>query len=364
MSISKTIHVRAEPRCRELLVTSVAAIDAMPVEPVWPGLLYMGKLTILAGDPGLSKSTLAMDIAATISTGRCWPLSDVRAPVGDTLILAAEDDIADTVRPRLEVAGADLTRIHCVQGVFDNTTDSAGRPIEHAFQLTRHITELEEHLRRSCGKVRLVVIDPISAFLSGTDAHKNSDVRDALQPLVQLAQDHRIAVLLVSHLNKASETKAMYRISGSIAFAAVARTVLIVSRDPDEHDCRHLVVAKNNVGRDSGGLKYRVVGQPRDGYPEGLPRIEWIGRSEETAEDLVGIGSPRSRSRALRRSEAEEWLRGRLANGQASATEIEREASERGFAKNTLQAASDQLGVLKAPSGPRAPWVWSLPKKR
>jgi hypothetical protein len=356
------IHVPAEPKCTELLVTSVADIATKPIEPLWPGFLYLGKVAILAGDPGLSKSTLALAIAATLSTGGRWPLSNDGAPVGDTLILAAEDDIADTVRPRLEAAGADLSRIHCVQGVYDGATDSAGRQIEQGFQLTRHIAELDEHLHDVGGAVRLVIIDPISAYLSGTDAHKNAEVRQALQPLIRLAQGHNVAVLLVSHLNKAVETRAIYRLSGSVAFAAVARTLLFVSRDPDEPDCRHLVVAKNNVGRDSGGLRYRVVGQPRSGYPEGVPRIEWIGRSEETAEDLVGTGSPRSRLREFKRRQAAEWLRARLADGPVSASEIEREASEKEFTKAALHAASVDLGVLKAPSAARAPWVWSLPK--
>jgi hypothetical protein len=137
-----------------------------------------------------------------------------------------------------------------------------------------------------------------------------------------------------------------------------------VSRDPDERDCRHLVVAKNNVGRDSGGLKYRVIGQPRVGYPEGVPRIEWIGRSEETAEDLVGTGSPRSRSRELKRSEAEDWLRGRLANGPVRSREIEREATGKGISKNTLQVASEKIRVSKGPARRGAPWMWSLPKDR
>lgn len=310
MSVSKLIRVPTEPKYTELLVTSVADIATKAIEPLWPGFLYLGKVAILAGDPGLSKSTLASAIAASVSTGGRWPLSDDHAPIGDTLVLAAEDDIADTVRPRLEEAGADLSRIHCVQGVLDGAMDTSGRQIEHGFQLTHHITELEDHLRNAGGRIRLVIIDPISAYLSGTDAHKNADVRQALQPLVQLAQDFGVAVLLVSHLNKATETRAMYRLSGSIAFAAIARTVLLVSRDPDEPDCRHLVVAKNNVGRDSVGLRYRVVGRPRLGYPEGIPRIEWIGLSEQTAEDLVGVGSPRSRSRELKRLKAEEWLGG------------------------------------------------------
>ena len=274
MAVSRTIHVPAIPSCGELLVTTVAAVSATPIRPLWPGFLYLGKVAILAGDPGLSKSTLALAIAATVSTGGQWPLSDDTATAGDTLILAAEDDIADTVRPRLEEAGADLSRVHCVQGVFDGAMDSSGRQVERGFQLTRHIAELDEHLRNAGHRIRLVIIDPVSAYLSGTDAHKNAEVRQALQPLVQLAQDHDVAVLLVSHLNKATETRAIYRVSGSIAFAAIARTMLLVSRDPDESDCRHLVVAKNNVGRDSGGLRYRVVGRPRPGYPEGIPKIE------------------------------------------------------------------------------------------
>jgi len=362
MAVSRTIDVPTDLPCGGLVVTTVADVSTTPIRQLWPGFLYLGKVAILAGDPGLSKSTLALAIAAAVSTGGRWPLTDETAPDGDTLIFAAEDDIADTVRPRLEVAGADVSRIHYVQGVFDGATDPTGRRIDHGFQLSRHVAQLDEHLRSAGGRVRLVIIDPISAYLSGTDAHKNAEVRQALQPLVRLAQDHDVAVLLVSHLNKAIETRAIYRVSGSIAFAAVARTILLVSRDPDDADCRHLVVAKNNVGRDSGGLRYRVVGQPRSGYPEGVPRIEWIGRSDETAEDLVGAGSPRSRLKELKRRQAAEWLRARLADGPVSASEIEREATEKEFTKAALHAASVDLGVLKAPPAARAPWVWSLRK--
>lgn len=360
MAVSRTIHVRTEAQTRELLVTRVADVEARPIEALWPGLLYRGKLAIIAGDPGLSKSTLASAIAATISVGGRWPLSDESAPIGDTLMLAAEDDIADTLRPRLEEAGADLSRIHCVQGVFDDGADSSGYRTEQYFQLGRHVAELDRYLRGAAGRFRLVVIDPISAYLSGTDAHKNAEVRQALQPLVHLAQDHDVAVLLVSHLNKAADTRAMYRISGSIAFTAVARTVLLVSRDPDEPDCRHLVVAKNNVGRDSGGLRYRVIGRPRPGYPDGIPRIEWLGASDKNVEDLVCASTPRNISKEAAIKEASDWLRAFLETGPKKAGEVESAAQATGIAQTRLHTASTRLGVQKRPSGLGGPWYWSL----
>lgn len=227
---------------------------------LWPGRIPLGKLTVIAGDPGLGKTFLTHDIAARVSNGSGWPdLADQAESeaAGEVILLSAEDGLADTIRPRLDAAGADIRRIIALTAVrsFDG--------VETAFNLSRDLQSLELVLRQ-CERPRLVVIDPISAYLSRTDSHNNAEVRALLAPLAKLAEQHRVAVIAINHLNKGgggggAGSKAIYRSMGSLAFIAAARAGWLVARSTDDPDRRLLLVAKMNVAKEPSGLSYRIV---------------------------------------------------------------------------------------------------------
>lgn len=265
---------RDELAARAALTPGPVLVRVADMEPelirwLWPGRIALGKLTLLAGDPGLGKSFVTLDLAARASTGSAWPdmplLKDT--PTG-VVLLSAEDDLADTIRPRLDAAGADVARIVALQAVRRLRVD--GKTEEAYFDLTQDMTALEAAIQRTSG-CRMVVIDPLTAYLGKIDSHKNSEVRAILARLFELAARHKVAVLAVTHLNKASTLPAIYRAMGSLAFVAAARAVWAVVRDEDDDTGRRrfFVPVKNNLHGDETGLAYALepVGQ--------TARVKW-----------------------------------------------------------------------------------------
>jgi AAA domain len=237
-----------------LISRRAADIPAEKIEWLWPGRLARGKHTCIAGEPGTGKSQLSIAIVAAITTGAEWPCNEGRAPLGSVIILSAEDGAADTIRPRLEAAGADLNRVILVSAVRH---DSSGR---RAFDLQRDLDLLALEIN-NIGDVALVVIDPVSSYLGKVDSHKNSEVRGVLEPLSDMADSMRVAVLSITHFSKtgaSNTTKAVHRFIGSIAFTGAPRAAFAVIEDA-EHDGRRLFLhAKNNLARPPQGLAFRL----------------------------------------------------------------------------------------------------------
>jgi hypothetical protein len=230
-------------------------VASRPVSWLWPGRLPLGKLTLLAGDPGLGKSFFTTWLAARVS--RCDDFPDgkngLRKP-GDVLILSAEDDASDTIRPRLEMHGADLRRVQVLQSV-----QQGDRTRTVSVDLDKHMPVLEQWLQEA-DRPRLIVVDPITAYMGETDANSNAEVRSLLGDLAMLAAAKGVAVVCVSHLNKGSpNAKTVYRTIGSLAFTAAARVVYSVTAGAHEGEERMVLVVKSNLDMKSGGMSYRPV---------------------------------------------------------------------------------------------------------
>ena len=261
----------------------VADVDREPVRWLWPERIPLGKVTVLDGDPGTGKSTLTLTITAKVSTGSPFP-DGSRPERADTILLSAEDDIADTIRPRLEAAGADLARCWVLPDVQPEP-DRPPRPPE----LPTDLDALEGMVKDK--QAALVVIDPIAAFLSGAvDMHRDQDVRRALAPLAYMAARTGAAVLIVPHMNK-GQGSALYRGSGSIGIVGAARSGLLVAPDPNDEDRRILAMNKTNLAKKRGSLAYRIV----EDEQYGVARVKWDGTSSLTANDLVRPGSTKTR---------------------------------------------------------------------
>ena len=240
------------------VLVRLADVRPEAVRWLWPGRIALGKLTLLCGDPGLGKSFVTLDLAARVSSGRFWPdLPLVPNPVGGVVLLSAEDDLADTIRPRLDAAGADPSRVVALQAV--RRMQPGGGAREDYFDLTEDLPALEAAIRATAD-CRLVVIDPLTAYLGKTDSHKNAEVRAVLARLFDLAARHKAAVLAVTHLNKAGGLPAVYRAMGSLAFVAAARAVWAVVRDDEDQTGRRrmFLPIKNNLGADESGLAYSL----------------------------------------------------------------------------------------------------------
>jgi len=353
-------HHQGRAEAGALVTRRLSDIEAKPVSWLWPGRIARGKVSIVAGNPGLGKSQVTASIAVVVSTGGRWPVDRTQCTPGDVVFLSAEDDPADTLRPRLEAAGANLHRIHVMDSVILGYTGE-GRQQNRAFNLQRDMEALSAKLTE-LGDVAAVVIDPITAFLGDVDSHRNAEVRALLAPLSELAAQHRTAIIGVSHLNKSAGTEALMRVTGSLAFVAAARAAYLVAQDPENPARRFFLPMKNNIGPDSAGLAFRIEGatvQSAAG-PLETSLVVWDSTPvTATADEVMRTQVPEHVS-ALR--EAEEWLRGTLSEP-TPAAEIPRMAAEAGISRKTLRRASDSLRIIKEKTGMKAGWVWSLPPK-
>ncbi|MEW6357950.1 MAG: AAA family ATPase [Planctomycetota bacterium] len=358
-AITAELQAASEPSLTGgAVLRRMADVEPEEIHWLWPGRIALGKLTLLVGDPGLGKSFLTLDMAARVSRGRPWP-DHPGAPGerGAVILLSAEDDAPDTIRPRLDAAEADVTRIFLLEAV--TKLDGEGGTARRMFCLQADLPELERAIERE-SDVRLVVVDPISAYLGGADSHKNADIRGLLAPLSDLAARHKIALVAVSHFNKASGASPMYRTMGSLAFTAAARAVWCVSREKDNPERRLLLPIKNNLAKDGTGLAYSLQESPD--HP-GVAVVAWEPEPVTvTAEEALRNESEGERGDSPI-EDAEAWLREALSDGPLPSKDVLRIARENGHSERTLRRAKKAVGIVvyRDGFGAGATWYWRLP---
>lgn len=299
---------------------------------------------MIVGDPGLSKSTLTACIAAHVSHGRSWP-DQSPCPVGEVLLVNAEDDPGDTTRPRLDAAGAIVDKIHFLDAILDARQGNA-----RSFNLG-DVDAIDDFIDNH-PDVRLVIVDPISAYLGGIDSHKNADVRGLLAPIAGLAARRGVAVIGVSHLNK-GQAAAIYRSSGSLAFVAAARSVYLLAKSDGGPEQRVLLPVKNNLGPDTHGIGYSIRTTEAK-----IPYVEWMPEPvQQSADEILRASSDDQRTAT---EDCMEWLGIILSDGCIKASEVMKAAEEHGFTPKTLRRAREKLGVRSDKAGVRDGWTWSL----
>jgi hypothetical protein len=333
----------------QAITVRLATVQPERVSWLWSARIPRGKITVIDGDPGLGKSMLTLDLAARVSRGDAMPDGTCSgSAVGGVVLLSAEDDLADTIRPRLDAAGADCERVIALSSVREGDRERTPA-IDDLGALAAAIAEVD---------AQLVVIDPIMAYLpSGSDSHRDQDVRSLLAPLAQLASATRAAIVVVRHLNKRSGGNPLYRGGGSIGIVGAARSGLLVARDPDDESGARRIVActKSNLAAEAPALAYTI---DSSGV---APRIVWHGATTHTAAQLVVEQQADDRG-AL--TEAREWLADALEAGPRIVKDVQRAAREAGVADMTLRRARESLGVRprKVGSGASQRWLWALPE--
>jgi hypothetical protein len=342
--------------------TGVLAADGVSPERVdwlWEGRLPVGKLVTLDGDPDLGKSTLSLDLAARLSRGA--PMPDGQRLVGPSavLLMSAEDGLADTIRPRLDAAGADPAKVHVWVEVHDVGPDA--KPRRRPPSLPEDIGRLEEHVRRL--GIRLVIIDVLAAYLAPTvNAHHDQDVRRVLHRLMVMAERTRCTVLVLRHLNKSGGGKAIYRGGGSIGIVGAARVGLMVGVDPEDDTRNVLAVVKCNLAVKPRALAYRIDPAPL----HGCGVIRWLGHSHHTADALALGPQPEPEDGQPRpRDAAAGFLIDLLTEGPRSVQDVKSEAQAAGIAWRTVRRAQEELGVaprkVGKPGDREQWWEWGLP---
>lgn len=335
-------------------VTRASSIRMVPIRWLWPGWLAAGKFHVLAGAPGTGKTTIAMAIAAAITRGALWP-DGTRAPAGSVIAWSGEDDPADTLIPRGHAAGADLSRIYFVGDTRDGSEVRTFDPGRDLAALARAADEI--------GDVRLVIVDPVVSAVMG-DSHKNGEVRRALQPLVEMADRLGAAVLGISHFSKGTAGRdPLERVTGSIAFGALARVVLVAAKgDGENGPARMLARAKSNIGLDGGGFSYDFeLAEVQTGIV--ATRIRWGEPLTGSARELLGVAE----ADPMARSDAADWLADMLALGPVQVKTLKQEVAGSGVSWRTVEAAKGELGVIaerhSAGNAGAGYWTWRLPSK-
>jgi hypothetical protein len=322
--------VRYQSRC-------LADVLAVPIKWLWFNRLARGKINLIAGNPGVSKSTLSIAIAAAVTTGGKLP-DRTHAPLGSVIFITCEDDAADTIVPRLQAAGADMLGVY----VLDWIVSKDG--VQQHFDIGAH---RDEEMIASVGDVVLIVIDPITAYCGSADSHKTADVRQALAPLQEMASSTGVCVVAISHLNKnGGEANAMSRVVGSGAFVAVARSAWLVAEDPADDDRRRRILTplKNNIGDDKTGFAFSVEGVT---LPSGIATSRVVFESDPvrvSADDLLQSQNQNPEDRGAE-AEAVEFLADMLKDGPRPSKTVEKEGRAAGHSTRTLDRARRTLGV-------------------
>lgn len=337
---------------------------------LWRDKIACGVITGLSGDPGLGKSQITASLAAIVTVGGQWPVTRDRAPKGSVIILNCEDDFETTVAPRLIAAGADMDKIHVFQGI--KTLSSNGIPSERMFDLSQDINRLVV-MMEEIGDVRLVIIDPISAYVGNgkVDSHNNTDVRSVLAPLTKAAEANHAtgkqgaAILIVNHLNKDSTKSALHRTQGSVAWTAAPRCIWAVIRDKEDESGRSrlMMCVKNNIGPDTDGFRYEVEGfhlTDSDPLIE-TSRILWHAEPVAANADQA-FQSHTDIEEKTAVSEAAEFLKDILKFGPVTVFEIEASARKAGVLTHNLRRAKAKLKIKSIKQGGiSGKWVWDMP---
>jgi len=334
----------------EPTITRLSDVTPERIAWLWHGRVALGKVGLIDGDPGDGKSTLTIDIAARVSTGREMPdgTPGLPAPAG-VVLLSAEDGLADTVRPRLDAAGGDASRVVALECATDGERE---RSITLA-----DLPMIEAAITRV--NARLVIVDPLMAYLgSGTDSYRDQDVRGILAPLARLAERTGVAVLVVRHFSKAVGGKVVHKGGGSVGIIGAARTAMMVARDPDDPEGPRRILAqtKSNIAVFPPALAFHM-----EETANGMARIAWEGETTHTAADLVA--EPPDAEERTKRADAEDTLRHILSKGKIDMGTVVREARKAGVAEKTLRRAKKVLGVVSTRNGfgDGSVWSWELP---
>jgi DNA polymerase bacteriophage-type len=342
--------------------TLVRASDIVPraMDWLWRGHILRGSQKLLTGIPGGGKSQIHCAFVAYVTTGAAWPDGCNGASPGNVIMLTAEDCLDQTIVPRLIAAGADRDRVYILKKIRRDNK-------ERMFLLGEDIDELDRMITK-VGEVRLITIDPITAYMGKLNSHLATDVRGQLGPLADLAERTDVAISAITHPPKHTSQRAIDHFIGSQAFIAAARIGHMAIAEVDEDENGNRVPSgrslftnpKNNVSRKMSTLAYRInEKQINDGIKAAY--VTWEEIVDVTADQAVAAATPSKNKEA---SSVTMFLLDILANGPVPAKRIEERAAQRGFSKDQLDRAKKKMSIVafKEPGVLDGQWIWALPQ--
>ncbi|MGX2042250.1 AAA family ATPase [Methylocaldum sp. MU1018] len=341
-------------------VSLIRASDVTPeaIAWLWNGWLAAGKMHVFGGAPGTGKTTISMALAATVTTGGRWP-DGTRSIAGNVVIWSGEDDPADTLIPRLALSGADLSRVYFIADIREGNERRSFDPARDMEPLRRKLAEI--------GGVKLLIVDPVVSAIAG-DSHKNAEVRRGLQPLVDLAGAMRCALLGITHFSKGTGGRdPVERLTGSLAFGALARVVLVAAKHQEEGEdgrtVRLFCRAKSNIGPDDGGFEYDLHQAELKTHP-GIfaSSVLWGDAVEGAARELLATADATGDDGGGGTlADAKRFLADLLADGPLPGKTIKADADGAGYSWATIRRAQKALGIEAVKEGMKGGWVWRMP---
>ena len=326
---------------------SFDSIEPTEVNWLWPYRIPLGRYTLICGRQGIGKSFLTCDIAARITRGGPWP-DGSQCPSGSVIMIGSEDGSSDTIRPRLDASGADVSKVHLLDGY--KTTNSE-ETFDHHWTLER-----VDILRMALEEVtdcKAVIVDPIGDFIGNINANSDNEVRNALKPFCRLMDEFGVAGIIVGHSRKSTAKNADDSVMGSRAFTALARVVYHVFEDPEDRDRKLLLQGKNNICKHQNGLSYAIEGKPaKCVFGDSVTKT-----ADEVIQEIESSGKPKSKI-----AKAKDWILEFLADGPKAGPELETRSAAFGIALKTLQRARKDLnenGEVEKTKSAKG-WIWSL----
>ena len=306
-------------------------VTARDVEWLWYLYIPYGKITLLQGDPGEGKSTFILNLAAIITRGGILPDGKKFDSIQTVIYQCAEDNYADTIKPRLVQAGADCSKVAFI--------------IENDKNVTLEDSRLEEIIIAT--KAKVLVLDPIQAFIPPESDMQNAiKMRKIMRHLSEMAEKYTCAVILVGHMNKASGGKNVYRSLGSIDIAAIARSILMIERDINNPEMRYMFTVKSSLAPEG-----RVIGfmfNPDYGF-------QWIGECERNNNKFI------KKDKKKKSDRAKELLYMMLSVNDLPSLDVYKRLNDAGISERTVRNAQKELGI-KAYRKQKV-WYWHLETK-
>ena len=318
-----------ESNKKELKLINMADVQSKEVEWLWYPYIPYGKITIVQGDPGEGKTTFILQLAAHLSKGERLPFEETEREAIQIIYQTAEDGLEDTIKPRLEKAGADCSKIL----VIDETES----------ELSMSDERLEQAIQETGAK--LIILDPIQAYLGAEiDMHRANEIRPVLKRLGMMAEKYCCAIVVIGHMNKSSGSKSTYRGLGSIDFQATARSVLVVGRIKDKKTVRVIAHDKSSLAPEGESLAFEL--NEKEG-------VIWLGHYDISVEELLSGVNKESK---LKRAEI--LLEDMLSDGEKPQGEILDRAKSLDISKRVLDQAKKNLGVKSEKRSDK--WYWRM----
>ena len=320
----------------ELKLICMEDVETKEVEWLWYPYIPYGKITVIEGDPGEGKTTLVLKLAALLSRGESLPCDDdIPYDPINIIYQTAEDGIDDTIKPRLEKAGADCSKIRIID--------------ESEKELTMNDERLEQAIVET--KAKLIILDPIQAYLgSSVDMHRANEIRPVMKRLGLMAEKHHCAVILIGHMNKASGMKSTYRGLGSIDIQATARSVLLVARIKEKPNIRVMAQDKSSLAPSGDAIGFEMT------EDQGMV---CIGLYDITVDELlIGKGGRGKKKLDIAADFITEYFGSK---NEIASKEIELEAARRNIKRNTLLSAKKKLNIRSGRGMDEAGnqyWTW------